>query len=88
MQEIYLNRLFSKRILKGVWEATVEILAEIGVVFLKKPNLWHAYRYTALSLKEYFHAGGDGLTGDDLDNLEFKVNIAHYKGRGVEYGIW
>lgn len=61
--------------MKKVWEATLKIFMEIGNTHLTKPSQWQACRDIALSLKEYFHAEGDGLIGDDLDSPAFKVNI-------------
>ena len=70
------DQAFALRILKGVWKATIGILADIGAAHLMKPSHWQAYRHTALCLKEYFHAAGDGLTGEDLDNSELRVSSA------------
>ena len=55
--------------------ATIGILSELGTTHLKSPNCWQGYRQTVLCLKEYFCAGGDGLTGEDLETQEFKVCI-------------
>eukprot|EP00731_Ephydatia_muelleri_P029246 Em0020g890a len=69
------NLLFPtfKLVMKKVWEATLKILMEIGNTHLTKPSQWQACRDIALSLKEYFHAEGDGLIGDDLDSPAFKT---------------
>ncbi|KAL5473221.1 hypothetical protein EMCRGX_G027674 [Ephydatia muelleri] len=72
------NLLFSvfRILLEDIWKATVDALSKSVSTLPKKPNQKYLYQRLRDSLEflhGFFNAGGEGLTGEQLETEQYKV---------------
>ena len=68
-------------LLEHIWMATVDALSKSFITLPKKPNQKYLYQRLQdilLFLYGFFNAGGEGLTGELLETIQYKVSAFWY----------